>query len=82
MIETNPFPTYTEKTLDELSQIVAEDVGPYHTIARAEIARRTAQAQIDATRWMKWSVVAIAITSGLTAFAALFGWLWPNPLHH
>lgn len=67
------------KSLEELSEIVARDIGPEHTIARAEIGRRTAKAQIDAARWMKWSVVAIALTATLTAVGALGAWLWPAP---
>ncbi len=56
--------------------------GGIHAQIDAEIIRRTAHAQINAARYMLWSVIAIAITSGLSAFADIAGWLWPNPLHH
>ena len=70
-----------EQSLAWLTREGAKEGNPYADACKAEIARRTAQAQIDAARYMKWSVIAIAITSGLTAFAAVAGWLWPNPLH-
>ncbi len=70
-------------TLSALAQAVTNPTEPSgQKIAKAEITRRTAKAQIDAARYMKWSVVAIAITSGLTAFASLANWLLPNPLGH
>jgi hypothetical protein len=56
--------------------------GGVHAYLDAEVTRRIARAQIDAARWMKWSVVAIAVTSGMTAVGAVAGWLWPHPFAH
>ena len=65
-------------SLEELTAFVALDEAPNHIIARAEIERRVAQSQIDAARYMKWSVIAIAITSGITAVMAIIDHLWPS----
>jgi hypothetical protein len=39
--------------------------------ARATKQDAVAQAQIDSARYMKWSIIAVAVTSGLTAIAAI-----------
>lgn len=49
-----------------------------HTMASAEFTRRQARAQINATKYMLWSVVAIAITSGLNAIFAFLTWYAPH----
>jgi len=46
-----------------------------------EISRRVAQAQIDAAKYMRWSVMALAITAGATAIFKFLARLFPNPLH-
>ena len=55
--------------------------GGIHAYLDAEITRRTAQAQINTARYMKWSVIAIAITSGLTAVFAFLSWIYPHIPH-
>ena len=70
------------ESLESLTEDLLGDAGTFSESVRAEIAYRVAKAQIDAARYMKWSVIAIAITSGLTALAAFPGWLLPNPLIH
>ncbi len=52
--------------------------GGIHGYLDAEITRRTAQAQIDAAKWMKWSVVAIAVTTSLVALFGYLGWMYPH----
>ena len=49
-----------------------------HTMASAEFMRRQTRAQINATKYMWWSVVAIAITSGLNALFAFLTWYAPH----
>jgi hypothetical protein len=68
-----------------LSEIAARRGNPIdggvHAYLDAEITRRTAQAQIDASCYMKWSVIAIAVTSGLTAVFAFLNWMYPHTPH-
>jgi hypothetical protein len=45
----------------------------------AEMMRRQTAAQISAARYMKWSVIAIAVTSLLNAIFAFLGWYFPSP---
>ena len=49
-----------------------------HLTAAAELARRQAKAQIDAARYMLWSMIAIAVTSGLTALFGFLAWYFPR----
>lgn len=49
-----------------------------HTMASAEFLRRQTNAQINATKYMWWSVLAIAITSGLNALFAFLTWYVPH----
>ncbi len=44
----------------------------------AELARRQTIAQINAAKYMLWSVIAIAITSGLNALFAFLIWYAPR----
>ena len=71
-----------KESLESLALDILGDAETFADSVRAEIAYRVAKAQIDAAHWMKWSVVAIAITSGLTALATIFAWVWPHPLCH
>ena len=71
----------SKQSLEELTHSTILYKGDLADIARAEIARRIAQAQIDAAIYMKWSLVAVAITATIMAMAAIGAWLWPNPLH-
>jgi hypothetical protein len=71
--------------LDELSSIdLASKMGSAqpgsiaHTMASAEFARRQTEAQISATKYMWWSVLAIAVTSGLNALFAFLSWYAPH----
>ena len=77
----DPYDNLESQPLSWVARESAYTINPNHDDLVAEITRRVAQAQIDAARWMKWSVIALAITSGLTAFAAFAAWLLPNPLH-
>lgn len=49
-----------------------------HVSAGLEMSRRQAVAQIAAAKYMLWSVIAIAITSGLTALFAFLAWYAPH----
>jgi hypothetical protein len=49
-----------------------------HTQMLAELTRRQTVAQIDAAKYMLWSVIAIAITSGLNALFAFLTWYVPH----
>ena len=49
-----------------------------HTMMSAELARRQTIAQVSATKYMGWSVLAIAITSGLNALFAFLIWYAPH----
>jgi hypothetical protein len=51
-----------------------------HTEMAAELTRRQTVAQINAAKYMLWSVIAIAITSGLNALFAFLIWYAPHPL--
>jgi len=83
-----PYPenlTLRELTIDATDPIQKER----RDIANAEIARRTAQAQIDSAEAQrqsvesgKWSVIVMAFIAGLSALFQLLSWLWPNPLTH
>ena len=75
-----------DNTLDKLADEMA--LGPtsqrYHA-ATAELCRRQAEWQKEATkaqknsaRYMLLSVIAIAITSGLTALFSYLGWAHPH----
>jgi hypothetical protein len=44
----------------------------------AELTRRQTVAQINAAKYMLWSVIAIAVTSGLNAFFAFLTWYAPH----
>jgi hypothetical protein len=66
-------------SLAELSVVASEPIDLWkRDVVNAEIARRTAQAQIDAARWMKLSVLAIAITSAFTVLFAFLSWMYPH----
>ncbi len=52
-----------------------------HTMASAEFMRRQTIAQVRATRYMLWSVIAIAITSGVNAIFAFLIWYAPRIPH-
>jgi hypothetical protein len=52
-----------------------------HGIMSAELARRQTVAQINATKYMLWSVIAIAVTSGLNALFAFLVWYAPHAPH-
>jgi hypothetical protein len=49
-----------------------------HTMMAAELARRQTRVQVNATKYMLWSVVAITITSGLNALFAFLAWYAPH----
>jgi hypothetical protein len=69
-------------TLSEIADRRGNPIdGGIHAYLDAEITRRTAQAQIDAARWMGWSVLAIALTSGLTAFFSYLNRQYPHIPH-
>lgn len=67
-----------DQSLEYLARESARPGNPFAVAAEAEITRRTAQAQIDAARWMKWSVVAIALSAFATFAVQLAAWLWPH----
>jgi hypothetical protein len=69
-----------DMTLDEITGVMgdAQPGSPRHGVMSAELARRQTVAQIGATRYMLWSVIAIAITSGLNALFAFLTWYAPH----
>jgi len=71
-----------KQDLAYLARESARPDNPFAEAAEAEITRRAAQAQIDAARWMKWSVIAIAATSGLTALFGFLSWMYPHAVPH
>ena len=71
---------------DALSETTPNNVA--WGIVAAEFQRRAAVATDDvatatkqSAHWMKWSVVAIAITSGLQALFAFLNWYYPGAPH-
>jgi hypothetical protein len=46
--------------------------------ANLELLGRQATAQINAAKYMLWSVVAIMLTSGATALFAFLSWYFPH----
>jgi hypothetical protein len=46
--------------------------------AQLELQRRQTKAQIDAARYMLWSVIALAITSAITAAFSFLSWYYPQ----
>ena len=71
--------------LDELSLIdLASEMGNStpgsvaHGTRAAEFVRRQTIAQINTAKYMLWSVIAIAITSGLNAMFAFLTWYVPH----
>jgi hypothetical protein len=49
-----------------------------HAEMAAELVRRQTVAQMNAAKYMLWSVIAIAITSGLNALFAFLTWYAPH----
>jgi hypothetical protein len=49
-----------------------------HTMASAEFLRRQTIAQVNAAKYMFWSVVAITVTSGVNALFAFLIWYAPH----
>jgi len=49
--------------------------------AQLEFMRRQTKAQIDAAKYMLWSVLAIAVTSSLNALFAFLMWYVPHIPH-
>lgn len=72
-----------DMTLDEIAARMG-DSQPGSIVFQqmsAELTRRQTVAQIGATRYMLWSVVAIAITSGFNALFAYLNWYAPHIPH-
>jgi hypothetical protein len=66
-------------TLGQLAdRLVSKPDSLRYLAAAAELARRQARAQIDAARFLLWSVIAIAITSGFSALFAFLSWYAPR----
>jgi len=86
MSETNgrrDFDNIEKWSLSELSTVATEPIDVWkRDLANAEIARRVAKAQMDAARWMKWSLIVLGAAAVLGALFQAFSWLWPNPLMH
>jgi hypothetical protein len=51
---------------------------PTHSMMAAELARRQTEAALATARATKWSVIAIAITTGLCALFAFLTWYAPR----
>jgi hypothetical protein len=49
-----------------------------HTLASAEFQRRQTKAQIAAANYMFYSVIAIAVTSGINALFVFLEWYAPH----
>jgi hypothetical protein len=69
-----------EMTINDIATMMgnAEAGSQRHTEMAAELTRRQTVAQINAARYMLWSVIAIAITSGLNALFAFLTWYAPR----
>jgi hypothetical protein len=74
--------------LDVISREAERPDNPMAWVARSEILRRTAEAQIntaiaqmDAGKWMKISVLILSIAACMAALFQGLAWLWPNPLN-
>jgi hypothetical protein len=63
---------------DIADNLVSRPESLVHLTAAAELARRHAKAQIDAAKYMLWSVIAIAVTSGVTALFGFLAWYFPR----
>lgn len=78
---------YQSMTLAELAQHMGQRTpgSVSHGVVMAEFTRRQAEwqrqasaATVKAANWTRWSVVAIAVTSGAQAVFALMNWLYPH----
>jgi|HubBroStandDraft_2_1064218.scaffolds.fasta_scaffold1385069_1 hypothetical protein len=70
-----------EKSLSYLARESARQNNPYADAANAEITRRTAQSQIDAAGYMRWSLIVLGFAAIIGAVFQGLAWMWPNPLH-
>ena len=62
---------WTKLPLEQLPNLVGQPGSMDGQAVELEMQRRQTAAQISAARYMLWSVVAIAITSGLNALFAV-----------
>jgi hypothetical protein len=73
----------SEMSLSDITATMdnADGISPMLAKMSAELARRQTIAQVDAAKYMLWSVIAIAITSGLNALFAFLIWYAPHSSH-
>jgi hypothetical protein len=76
MAQTKP----SEMSLEDIAGTLGNSKhdSPMYNIMTAELARRQTAAQVDAAKYMAWSVLAIAVTSGLNALFAFLLWYAPH----
>ncbi len=65
-------------SLDQLTDSIGDPGSRDSHAVQFEMFRRQTAAQIRTANYMLWSVVAIAITSGLNALFAFLNWYAPH----
>jgi hypothetical protein len=69
----------TEMTTEQLAGSIGPERNSFNNMAvETEFLRRQTVAQIRSAKYMLWSVIAIAITSGLNALFAFLSWYAPH----
>lgn len=76
---------FTHEEIEAARSPHSAAVGSRILAARAAKRDAVAQAQIDSAWYMKWSMISVAVTSGLTAIAAIatavmayLAWAYPH----
>lgn len=70
--------TWSKLSLEDLASRVGQPGSMDSQSVQVEMLRRQTAAQVASAKYMLMSVVAIAITSGLTALFAFLAWYAPH----